>query len=347
MAVKKKIDGKEDDPTNLWGKKVTPIPLDIFAEETENVEKILWFGESNTGKTQSAIIDVLRYLASQKVPPEHVMFCVIFPDRATGITKLYHLIPQQYRDRVFMFTINDYEDLISATASAEDLLMEHYKKTKVHGWMIIELAEEAWRMSQDYYSRKSFGETLADLMSAKRRALTEYNDSSDERKKESAYQALEGWRDWTVIKFFHNFNWIDKIKRMPFNVAMTSEIKAVDSSDSIFFDIKHQPAGEKDNVHRFDTVIYKKHIGNKFTQRCFKLTGYSRLYNEVDITDKNSYAEHKKILRKFDEKGYHLSAIDEAEEEAKIVVPEKVKEKVKSLEEKKIDTSNLLDDFDI
>ena len=344
MVVKKKIEGKED-PIVFWKTLIEPVPKVKFAEQTVNVENILWFGESNTGKTQSAVIDVLRYMAEQKIPSEKVMMCVIFPDRATGITKLYHLIPQQYRTRVFMFTVNNYEDLIVATASAEKMLMEHYKKTKKHGWMVIELAEEAWRMSQDYYSRKAFGETLADLMSAKRRILNELKDIVDEKKKDSAYQALEGWRDWTVIKFFHNFNWIDKIKRMPFNVGMTSEVKAVDSSDSIFYDIKVQPAGEKDNVHRFDTVIYKKHIGNKFTQRCFKLTGYSRLYNEIDITDKNSYSEHKKILSKFDKKGYHMSAIDEVEQETEIKIPKEVKEKVKTIE-KKTNKGDSLDSID-
>jgi len=176
-------------------------------------------------------------------------------------------------------------------------------------------------MSQDYYSRQAFGETLADLMSAKRRAVEELKSIKSEDKKESAYQALEGWRDWTVIKFFHNFNWIDRIKKMPFNVGATAEIREIDNPDSIFYAIKVRPAGEKDNAHRFDTIIYKTHKGNNFTQQCFKLTGYSRLYSAIDITNKNSYAEHKKILEKFETAGYKSSAIEELEKEAGIKVP--------------------------
>lgn len=47
MVIKKNIEGREEDPTDLWKKNIIPIPLDVFADETENVEKILWFGESN------------------------------------------------------------------------------------------------------------------------------------------------------------------------------------------------------------------------------------------------------------------------------------------------------------
>ena len=91
--------------------------------------------------------------------------------------------------------------MVTATANCERILKEHYEKTKKHGWLIVELLEEAWRMSHDYYSRQAFGETLADLMAAKRRAIGEINTIKDEKAKKSAFEALEGWRDWTVIKF--------------------------------------------------------------------------------------------------------------------------------------------------
>jgi len=333
MAIKKPVAGQTE-PKILWEQEVTPVTIKDFTMETGDVEKILWFGESNTGKTRS-YLDILGYLKSQKLPAEKVCMCIVFSDRATGITKLYNLIPKEYKERVFIFPVNDYEGLVKATANSEKILLEHFEKTKTHGWLIIELLEEAWRMSQDYYSREAFGETLADLMAAKRKAITEIKGVKDEKKKESAYQALEGWRDWTVIKFFHNFNWIDRIKKMPFNVGATSEVREIDNEDSIFYSIKLRPAGEKDNAHRFDTILYKIHQGDKFYQRCFKLTGYNRLYSNVDITDKNSYMVHKQILQKFEKAGYKSSAIEELEAEAGIPSPPKKEEpKPKPPEEK-------------
>jgi len=319
MVVKKQVIGQEQ-PKDLWNVPAIAIPMTQFAKETAETEKILWYGESNSGKTKG-YLDILGFLKANKVPKEKVLMCIIFSDRATGITKLYNLIPKEYVDRVFIYTVNCYEDMVSATADAEKKLLEHHKQTGTHGWLIVELLEEAWRMSQDYYSRKAFGETLADLMAAKRQQVQELMEAKDA--KDTAYQALEGWKDWTVIKFFHNFNWIDRIKKMPFNVGATSEIKEESNKDSIFYSIKVRPAGEKDNVHRFDTVIYKAHRGDKFYQQCFKLTGYSRLYSEVDITDKNSYAVHKKILKQFEDKGYRSSAIEELELEAGIPSPPK------------------------
>ena len=322
MVLKKKIEGLEQ-PKDLWKENVPSITMKQFAKETADVEKIIWFGESSSGKTR-AYLDVLGYLKQQGVPAEKVCMCVIFSDRATGITKLYNLIPKEYVERVHIFPTNDYESMVKATASSEQILMEHFKNTGVHGWLICELLAESWRFCQDHYSREAFGETLADLMSAKRRAIVDIKGLKDDKKKESAYQALEGWRDWSCIKFYHNFNWIDRIKKMPFNVGATAEIKDEANPDSIFAAIKVRPSGEKDNVHRFDTIIYKKHQGDKFYMRCLKLTGYDRLYTDVDITNKNSYAVHKEILKKFDKAGYHSSAIEELEKEAGIPSPPKV-----------------------
>jgi len=334
MVLKKPVAG-EKEPKDLWDQKMESITIKNLSQETAEVEKILWFGESNCGKTQS-YLDVLGYLKKKGTPAEKVCMCIVFSDRTTGITKLYHHVPKEYVNNVHLYMVNDYESMVTATANAERKLIEHYKKTGVYGWLICELLEESWRFAQDHYSKEAFGETLADLMSAKRRAITEIRGLKDEKKKESAYQALEGWRDWSVIKFYHNFNWIDKIKRMPFNVGATAETRDIDSEDSMFYSIKLRPAGEKDNAHRFDTIIYKKHQGDKFTMRCFKLTGYSRLYSEVDITDKNSYEVHKNILKKFDKAGYHSSAIDELEKEAGIPKEsKKVEKKEKPKEESK------------
>jgi hypothetical protein len=335
MALKKTVDG-EKQPKDLWTEEIQGFTAKDFAEQTAETEKILWFGESNSGKTHG-YLEILGYLKKIGTPPEKVCMCVVFSDRATGFTKLYGLIPKEYVNNVHIFPVNDYEDMVKATGTSEKILMEHFKKTGTHGWLIVELLEEAWRMSQDNYSRKAFGETLADLMSAKRRAIEELQSVKSEDKKESAYQALEGWRDWTVIKYYHNFNWIDRIKKMPFNVGATAEIKDLDNPDSIFAPIKVRPAGEKDNTHRFDTIIYKKHVGDKFYQRCFKLTGYSRLYSDVDITDKNGYDMHKKILKNFEEKGFKTSAIEELEKEAGIppVKKETPKQEPKKEEVKK------------
>lgn len=319
MVIKKVVEG-EKRPVDLWSEPVEPVTMQQFVKETANTEKTLWFGTSNSGKTKG-YLDILAYYKAQGIPKEKIMMCLIFPDRATGITKLYNLIPKEYVDRVFIYTVSCYEDVVKATADAEKRLIEHFKQTGTHGWLIVELLEEIWRMSQDYYSRQAFGETLADYLALQREAVKEKMKKLGKEEKDTAFMALGGWQDWSVIKFFHNFNWIDKIKKMPFNVGATSEVKKETNKDSIFFIVGVCPAGEKDNEHRFDTIIYKSHHDGKFFQQCFKWTGMSRLYGEIDITDKNSWSVHKKIQKQFEDKGYRSSAIEELEAEAGIVVP--------------------------
>jgi len=328
MALKKAIEGQSQ-PKDLWNEPTTAIPMDVFAKETAETEKVLSFGESNSGKT-SSYLDILAYYKALGIPKEKVMMCIAYPDRATGITKLYNKIPKEYVDRVFIYPVNCYEDVIRSTADAERKLTEHFKASGMHGWLVTELMDEIWRMAQDYYSRMAFGETLADLLAAKRQQVKEMMEAKDKPDKDTAYLALSGWQDWTVIKFYHNFNWIDRIKKMPFNVWATAEIKEESNKDSIFYAIKIRPSGEKDNIHRFDTILYKSHKGDKFFMQCFKLTGYSRLYSEVDITDKNSYSVHKKILKQFEDKGYRSSAIEELELEAGIPSPPKPTPKVET-----------------
>lgn len=326
MTIKKEVEG-ESNPKELWDQRlVKPVSLKQYAQEIENVEKLILFGESNTGKTRW-YLSILKYLLKQNIPKEKLLMCIVFPDRPTGVTKLINLIPKEYFDNncVQIFPVNNYEEMVSSTAEAEKMLLEHYKKTGKHGWLVCELLEESWKNSQDYYCRQAYGVGLGEYFAQKKQNIKILKDDT------SAYRALEGWGDWPIIKYFHNYNWVDKIKRMPFNVVFTAEIKEEGNKDSLFYELGYRPAGEKDNLHRVDTIIYLSHKGNQFFQRCYKLTGYNRLYSNIEITDKNGYEIHKQILARFDKEGHKTSAIEEAEKEADIPVIEKKEEQPKQI----------------
>jgi len=328
MAAKKEDIKKKE--TDLWKEKlVEPTKLGTYAKEIEDAEKIILFGESNTGKTRW-YMKIIEQLKNKGLKPDEILMCVIFSDRPTGITKLVNTIPKEYVDSLLLFPINNYEELISSTAIAEERLKEHKKKTGKLGWLIVELLGEPWVFAQDYYTRQAYGEGLAEYFAEKKQLSKAVKEDA------SAYRALEGWKDWSVIKFFHNFNWIDKIKRMPYNVLFTSEIKEEGNKDSIFYDLGLRPAGEKSNLHRVDTIIYLSHKGNKFTQACYKLTGYSKIYSTVDITNKNGYEVHKQLLQRLEDAGLRTSKIEDLEKEAGI----DFKEEPKKQEEKTITTTS-------
>ena len=326
MIVKKETVSQK--PKDLWKQDlVKPLTIKQYASEIADTEKMIAFGESNTGKT-SFYLSILAYLKSKGIKKEELLMCIIYPDRPTGITKLMNAIPDDYKENILVFPINTYEELVSSTAIAEQKLQEHRKKTGKLGWLVIELLEDSWKSVQDYYCRLAYGETLGEYFAKKRADVKAMKEDT------TAYRALEGWGDWTIIKYFHNFNWIDKIKRMPFNIVFTAEIKEEGNKDSIFFDLGYRPAGEKDNMHRVDTILYLSHKGNQFFIRPYKLTGYKRLYGKTEITGKNGYAVHRKSLEELDTRGYKQTPMIELETETQITPPEKKEETAEKKEEK-------------
>jgi len=326
MAIKKPVEGES--PKNLWKMEpVKPVSIKKFAEDIANTEKIIVFGESNSGKT-TFYISILKYLETTGYKKEDLLMCIIFPDRPTGLAKLYNAIPKKYVESVQVFQVNTYEELVRATSSAENLLAEHYKNTGKYGWLIVELLEDAWKSAQDYYCRLAYGETLGEYFAKKRSDVKAVTEDT------TAYKALEGWGDWPIIKYFHNYNWIDRIKRMPYNVLFTSEIKEEGNKDSLFYALGYRPAGEKDNMHRVDTIIYASHKNDDFFIRPYKLTGYKKFYGQQNISGKNAYSEHKRLLKRLEDLGHKTSIMEEIETEAGVEPPKKKEKEAKKPEEK-------------
>ena len=243
---------KKQEATSLWDQEAESFSLKRFKADTADTEKLLIFGETGSGKTKF-YIDAFRYLFKTGLKPDDFLACIILPDRPTGITKLANFIPEQYQERIKIFPVNQYEDTIKATATTYKLLTEHYKKTGKYGYCVFELMENYWTFSQDYFCRNAYGKTMGEYFAQMQSIM-----GTDKGDKRTAYEAFAGpfGGPWPIIKFFHNFNWIDKVKRFPFHTIFTSEIKEETNKDSIFFDLGFRPAGEKHNQHRMDSVVY-------------------------------------------------------------------------------------------
>jgi hypothetical protein len=327
MTMKKEsIDPNET--INLWKERSIPIPIRKYVQEAGVSEKMIVFSETGAGKTRF-YLELLEVLKKRGLKKEDLKMYIIFPDRPGGLAKLFGLIPEEFVDCISVLPISNYEDTIIATATAEEGLIEHYKKTGIHGWMIFELLENYWTFSQDFYSRKAYGETLAEYFAHMQESLKKSSG-----KNSSAYEALSGpfGGPWPIIKTIHNFNWLDKLKRMPYNIIFTSELKEEENKESIFGALGYRPAGEKHTQHKVDTVLYLSHQGNKFFMRPFKLTGYEKLYGQIEITDKCGYEEHLNALKELEKRGYRISPMKDLEKEAGITPPKIPKKKDKKEE---------------
>jgi hypothetical protein len=327
---------KKKDATDLWNDPADSITLKSYAENTVDTEKLLVFSETGGGKT-TFYLQIIHFLKKKQFPPEKFLMMICYPDRPSGISKLFNLIPPEYKERIDIFPVSTYEDTIRATSTIVNRMDEHFKKTGVHGWAVFELMENYWTFCMDYYCRKAYGETMADFFTE-----MQANVGEGKAEKKSSFESFAGpfGGPWPAIKFHHNFNWIDKLKRLPFNIVFTSEIKQEDNADSIFSELGHRPAGEKHNQHKMDTILYLSHkkIGKdyKHFMKPFKLTGYTALYANIDITHKNGYEEHIKAIKELEKRGYKVGKIKDIEKQAGITPPKpKPTEQPKAPEPKK------------
>lgn len=320
MVMGKK--NNSDDATDLWAQELQPIPANKYIKDVADTEKILVYSETGAGKT-TFYLTIIRDLKRRGINVNDFMMTIIFPDRPTGLSKIYDIVPPSYREGMYIFPVNNYEDVVKSTAKSQKMLIKHFEKTGTHGWMVFELLENYWTFAQDYYSRQAYGESMGHYFAQMMRALTL-------KDKQAAYEAFAGpyGGPWPIIKFFHNYNWIDRVKRMPFNVLFTSEVKEETNKDSIFYNLGLRPAGEKNNMHRVDTILYLSHKGNDYFMRPFKLTGYKVLYHETKITNKNGYEVHKLKLKDLAKRGFKTSKIEDIEQESGITPPVKKEEPI-------------------
>lgn len=327
IEVKKEIEGqptKIDAVFDLWSKRIKPIPIKKYSQDAEDTEKMIVFSETFAGKTRF-YLSILQYLQKIGLKKEDLLMTIIYPDRPKGLASLYGMIPKEYQEGVVnVFPVNNYEDTIIATATSVEMLNDHYKRTGVHGWLVAELMESYWLYSQDFFCRFAYGQSIMEYMAKMQSVLNE--KKSD--KGSTAYEAFAGpfGGPWPIIKMAHNLNWIDKLKKMPFNIVFTSEIKEEDNKDSIFE--KWRPAGEKHMQHKFDTILYLTHKGDNYFMKPFKISGYEKLYGEINITGKNGYDVHREALKRLESLGYKTTKMEDLERQAGIVLPkQKVEEK--------------------
>lgn len=304
---------------DLWDESATPIPIKKYVAAAADSEKMIVFSETGAGKTRF-YLKILETLLKKGVAKKDLKMFIIYPDRPNGLAKLYGLIPKEYQECISVFPVGNYEDTIRATATSVRLLEEHHKETGVYGWMVFELMENYWAFSMNHYCIQAYGKTMGEYFAQMQSIM-----AKDKAEKKTAFEAFSGpfGGPWPIIKFSHNFNWIDKLKRMPYNIIFTSELREEDNKDSIFSALGYRPSGEKHTQHKVDTIIYLSHKGNNFFIKPFKLTGYSRLYGELNVTGKNAFEVHNAALKRLEELGHSVSKMKDLETQAGINPPKK------------------------
>jgi len=272
---------------------------------TEINESILVYGSTGSGKTYF-YMSIPQYYKSIGLKPENFAMAVIYPDRPGGYKKVGKKhVPPEFRERIIIRPIHgDFLEVIDETNKLMKVLTEFARRDKNNVvWLVVEMLDEMWDMAQDTAIREAYGIGLGEFMAEKRKQIVE-KAQLEGSKEPSAYQALSGafGGEWVTIKNLHNTEWIEKLKSAPVagvNLLFTAGEK--DASSTPFTLVGKEPRGEKSNHHRVDTILYLKQSENKFTMQPVKITGFSYLYEETDVTNKIPFNEHIKQLKALEE----------------------------------------------
>lgn len=215
------------------------------SDQFQDRERILVYGYSGSGKT-NAWLSIAQWCQQEGLDAE---FWVLDTDGGS----VGRLIRRSYRDlhNVHWTEVYGWEDYNSA--------LDHIQENAKEGdWLVIDMIDAAWDSVQEYFSQQVFQEDLADYFLEARKTLSDKDKSLD---------ALEGWKDWVVIKKLYK-RWLDKaLFAGPYHIFAAAKAQTVEKNDpatirAAFWN-GSRPAGEKNLAHLFHSVLYLEHRMDK------------------------------------------------------------------------------------
>lgn len=176
-------------------------------------------------------------------------------------------------DAVFYICSNDlgYEPLLAPGGEFDDLenvdvkdattMAEHFEivrranaKIRSHDWLVVDLLSAVWDAAQDEYAERQFGKDLAEYWS------TEAPKGSDD-------YPVKGWEWGPINKRYRSFaiNEVMRTKGHVMCMSGQSPLKQASRNGTggetpeiaaLYGRIGWKPAGQKDDTHRFHTVLH-------------------------------------------------------------------------------------------
>ena len=217
-----------------------PKPL-VLPNGQEVHERILLFGGPDAGKTK-ALLDIAKWHRRLK---SDAIFYILSTDMALE----HNLMGDAYRDldNVVFENVSTMADYIEAAKTFRS-------KMRSQDWFTVDLLNDGWAAAQDEYAEHKWGTDLADYW------MTKAIDSDG--------SPIDGW-DWGIVNKRYRSLANNYLLRMPGHVlCISSEAALREAAKSsgkggetaqikeMFGRIGRKPAGQKEDPHRFHTVIH-------------------------------------------------------------------------------------------
>jgi len=216
-------------------------------------ERILVGGPAGTGKTYEWLT-IARLLPNRK-------FHVIDPD--SGVIRVWKNDMDGFKDLTnidYYFTPVWFEELKKTEDGWRGGIKEAFDQVKTRAkpddWVVVEALDGIWDLAQGGFVDAVFDKGIGEYFLERRKSLTD---------KATRLDALDGWKDWTVIKKMHNDDFINKVcYQLPVHVYMTTGISVTTQSlaskedaetRSFYGDSLFRLDGEKRNGRRVQSIF--------------------------------------------------------------------------------------------
>ncbi|MDD5704052.1 MAG: hypothetical protein PHU23_18625 [Dehalococcoidales bacterium] len=247
---------------------------EILAELARKpLERILAIGITGSGKS-------FQWLnLANTLMPLGVKFRVIDTDNDIDFmlrTQFEHLLPEN-DGNVYVMPAYDwleYEKSVmwvqqkplneAQLKSLSPYQLQAYKAPLMpYDWVVVDKANNAWSSVQNHFVSEVFGENKGEYFLQIRKKLWAGGDIGKSGKKVTsvALEALDGWKDWSVINGLYD-DWINPIVyRIKCNVYATSDVETLGREEkdpeilSMFGDVKIKPAGQKKLGGQMHTIF--------------------------------------------------------------------------------------------
>lgn len=227
-------------------------------------ERILSIGVTGSGKTY-------QWLSmAKKLLPLGIKFRAVDTDNDVNYmlcTQFPECIPEN-GGNVYVFPAYDwieYEKSIKwvkqagLTPEQLNILSPSLKKAYTtpimpYDWVVLDKSNNAWSRVQDYFVSQVFGESMGEYFLEIRKSLWANNDIGKGGKKvtSTALEALDGWKDWTVINKLYDDFINPIIYQVRCHVYTTADVDKLDKKLekdpevlNLFGDLDVKPAGQK------------------------------------------------------------------------------------------------------
>lgn len=237
-------------------------------------ERILLYGGAGTGKS-SAAFQIARFY--QQTGTEGTIHIADTDSAAERMKEGGY----KDLDNVIIYPCYDWEDLLQFTTMPFG----------VRDWLVVDFISSAWQMVQNYYAEEVFGHDMANQIMYTRARIEEINKSSS---KEKAPQALDPWKDWPSINGRY-LGWLSSLyARNRVHLLATATPKDLtDQTPSAVAALTRSvgvmPAGQKELVFQFHTVLYMQKMSGKYLYTSIKDRERLEVYGHENVRFPISY----------------------------------------------------------